>query len=106
MDWTTWASIAVIIGAVGGAAAWLVRFSTRLSNMEATAKAAAKEANAAAIQAAHTDRELVEHRVTVAREYASNETIARLEGKLIDAIDRLGNRLDSLFAPRPPHDAG
>jgi hypothetical protein len=106
MDWTTWAAIAAVIGALGGAAGWLVRFSTRLSNIEAKADAAALAAASAALQAAHTDRELTEHRVSVAREYASNETIARLEGKLIEAIDRLGNRLDSLFVPRAANDAG
>lgn len=101
---------------------WIVRLTLALSRAESKADVASKEAIEAAL-AANTlrgtielseakmreaidkvERELVEHRVSVAREYVSNQMLANFEKKLIDAIDRIGSRLDSLFVPRvsPP----
>lgn len=100
MNWAEWGAICAAIMLLITVGGLVFRLSGRLTQTEARADAAAKEATAAAIQAAHTDRELVEHRVYVAREYVSNQTIAGLEQKLIEAIDRLGTRLDSLFMAR------
>lgn len=93
-------------GLVGG---WVFRLSARLGQADAKADAAAEKAVAAALTNAalridleHTQNALVEHRVYVAKEYVSNTTIQGLEEKLIKAIDRLGDRLDTLFTARQP----
>jgi hypothetical protein len=112
MDWATGAAITVVLGFAIG---WIVKLTLALSKADAKAEAASIAASNAAVAAASlrvsienseikmreaidkTESQLVEHRVYVAREYVSNQTIAGLEDKLIKAIDRLGDRLDSLF---------
>lgn len=104
MDWTAWGVIVVIaMGAIG----WIVRLTVALSKADAKAEAAATAAgNAITVASAlrvsieQVERDLVEHRVNVAQEYVSNQMLASFEKKLIDAIDRIGSRLDSLFVPR------
>lgn len=89
------------LGLVGG---WVFKLSGRLAMADAKADGAALAAERAALTAQalrvsidQLERDLVEHRVNVAREYVSNQTVAALETKLIAAIDRLGERLDALF---------
>lgn len=126
MDWSAWGGSIAALMAFFVAVGWIVKLTLALSRAESTAEAAAKEATAAAVLAASlrgimeiseskmresvdkVERELVEHRVSVAREYVSNQMLANFEKKLIDAIDRIGSRLDSLFVPRvsPPPAAG
>lgn len=96
-----------LLTALGLGGGWVFKLSTRLAAADAKADAAAEKANMAALTAQalrvaldSNERDLVEHRVYVAKEYVSNATIAGLEEKLIKAIDRLGDRLDTLFTAR------
>lgn len=82
---------------------WM-HLSDRITEADGKAKAAETAAGAAniATAAAHLEidrlaAELVEHRVAVAKEYVSKDTLATLESRVIDAINSLGQRLDNLF---------
>lgn len=97
-------SILGIIVAGGTIVTFWMNFATKIANNKAAADAAATSAGNAniAISGMHIeiDRlkgELVEHRVAVAREYVSKDTLATLESRVIDAINSLGQRLDNLF---------
>jgi hypothetical protein len=96
-----------ILASFGLGGGWIFRLSGRLSQADAKADAAAKDARAAALTVAslslqldQTKLALVEHRVSVAREYVSTTTLAAMEEKLIKAVDRFGDRLDSLFTAK------
>ena len=108
MDYGMIAAAASIFGVVAITGGWLFRLSGRLMQTDAKADAAAKDASTAALVAQslrisldQNERDLVEHRVSVAREYVSKQTITELEGKLIKAIEKLGDRLDALFTGKP-----
>lgn len=107
IDYAALSVIFALITALGLVGGWVFKLSGRLAMADAKADAAAKDANTAAITTQalrvaieQNERDLVEHRVHVAKEYVSNQTIAGLEEKLIRAIDRLGDRLDAIFADR------
>lgn len=101
------------VGGVGGGGYAVVTFWMRLSDRitKANAKAEAAETAAGhaniAIQGAHLEidrlkAEVVEHRVAVAKEYVSKDTLNTLESRVIDAINSLGQRLDNLFKQQAP----
>lgn len=82
----------------------VVRLVDRLNKAEAGSAAAQESAHAASISAAGShveiDRlkaELVDHRVAVAKEYVSKDTLAPFETRIMEAINRLDHRLDTLF---------
>lgn len=118
MDWPAWGGIVAASLLFLTAVGWIVRLTLALAKADAKAEAAATAAANAALVAGSlrisielsetkmresidkVEQGLVEHRVNVAREYVSNQMLASFEKKLIDAIDRIGSRLDSLFVPR------
>ena len=75
----------------------LIKFTDRLTKAEG-ALDEAKEAKALAIAA---KGELADFKEQVAREYVTGQAIERVEARLVSAIDRLGDRLDRAFEPRP-----
>lgn len=88
---------------------WM-RLSDRITEADAKAKAAETAASNANIQAValhlEIDRlkaELVEHRVAVAKEYVSKETLDKLESRVIAAIDSLSQRIDRSLASTSGH---
>lgn len=94
-------SVLGLIGAAYGIITFWMKLSDRITKADAKAKAAetaAQNANvAAAASHMEIDRiraELVEHRVSVAREYVSTGTLERLESRVISAINSLGARID------------
>ena len=48
------------------------------------------------------ERDFANFKEHVASNYASNSTVAEVEKRIVDAINRLGDRLDRLFHPTPP----
>lgn len=46
-----------------------------------------------------TERELADFKAHVAATYASNHTLDQMEKRVVDAINRLGDRMDGLFKP-------
>lgn len=115
MDWSAWGGTIAACMLFLAATGWIVRLTLALSKADSKADKAEAKADSAVLTASalrvaieQVERDLVEHRVSVAREYVSNQMLASFEKKLIDAIDRIGSRLDSLFVPRttPPTIAG
>jgi hypothetical protein len=43
------------------------------------------------------EKQLTEHRVAVAKDYVSNDTVRALENRIIAAINTLGDRIDGLI---------
>lgn len=101
VEWSALSAAIVLLISIIGV---VVRLLDRISKADAKAEAADKTAQAAAISIAanHLEIErlkadLVDHRVAVAKEYVSKDTLVSLENRVIDAINSLGQRLDSLF---------
>jgi hypothetical protein len=101
LEWTALGVLVAIISAIGGV---VVRLTDRLNQAEAKAETADAQANTARISVAanrveidRLETSLVEHRVAVAREYVSKDTLASLESRIVEAINRLGDRLDRMF---------
>ncbi len=90
------AIVAVFLALTG----WQWRLASRLSNAETSAEQGARLAAEADARADILERRLNEHQVYSAREYANRENLAALENKLIEAINRLGDRLDNAFMHR------
>lgn len=78
--------IASILIVVGGAYA-TIRNLAQESN---------KNAQAALAHVAALQTEVMEFKIQVAKDYATNAAIDRVEGNLITSIERLGDRLDRL----------
>ncbi len=93
-SWPTIAAMVTVVSVIGG---FIYRLSGQISETSARSKAAVEIAKTAAAKAEQNERALVEHRVSVAREYVTTTTLASLENKVVEAINRLGDRLDSLF---------
>lgn len=107
IEYATILLICALLTALSTLGGWVFKLSGRLAQADAKADAAALAAERAALTAQalrvaldQNERDLVDHRVAVAKEYVSNATIAGLEEKLIKAIDKLGDRLDALFTSR------
>lgn len=112
MDTPTLIATVAALCAIGGSAiafaTFWMKFSDRITKADDKAKAAEAAANNAVIRGEalniEVDRlrsEVVEHRVAVAKEYVSKETLTSLESRVIEAINNLGQRLDNLFKHTP-----
>jgi Flp pilus assembly pilin Flp len=113
VEYATILLVCALLTALSTLGGWVFKLSGRLAQADAKADAAALTAERAGLVAQalrvaldQNERDLQEHRVTVAKEYVSNETIKGLEDKLIKAIDRLGDRLDTLFTTRTSQISG
>lgn len=105
-EWLAVIALASFVITVGGKV-W--QLATRLSDTEAKAEAAATRADLAGINVAANTircetmaRLLSEHKERIAEEYVSNRSLEKLENRLVEAISRLGDRLDKLFRPMTP----
>lgn len=94
LEWSAVGGIAVAILAI---VTVLARLMDRLNKAESKATAAAISAADVKTEVGRVESELVQHRVDVARSYVSKETLASLETRIVEAINRLGDRLDKLF---------
>jgi hypothetical protein len=106
MEWswgalTAIAAIVTLLVVLGGV---LVRLVNRINENELSAKVAKDEALSAALcttglkmTVESVQKELTEHRVAVARDYVSKDTMATMENRILKAIEGLGLRLDGLF---------
>lgn len=97
--WTWGALIALgaFIITVGGKV-WAL--SGRLTKVESTSDNAAINVAANTMRCETMARLLSEHKESVAINYVSNRALENLENRLVDAIGRLGDRLDKLFTGR------
>lgn len=94
MDLGTIIALAALgVTVIGGAVAWIMRFG-KLENAAEVAKQALTKADM-------LSDDLAEFKEKVAREYVTGAAIERVETRLVNAIDRLGDRLDRAFEARP-----
>lgn len=100
-DVAQWGSIAVAISVLLTMLRMLLALSDRLNKSEDKADAASILAVSAKERITELEIQVVNHRVAVAKEYVSNTTLILLENRMIDAINRLGDRLDQLLQVRP-----
>lgn len=90
MEWGSIAAIAAtVIAAAGFFAAWVVRI-----NKGESANESVKQAHE---RIDKHSRELSEFKEHVAREYASKATLDQMETRIINVINRLGDRFDRLM---------
>lgn len=108
MEPWSWAALIALGGFVITVGGKVWALASRLSTVESKADTAAERADAAGINVATNTmrcetmaRLLSEHKESVAINYVSNRALENLENRLVDAIGRLGDRLDKLFAGRP-----
>lgn len=87
------ALVALSVTVVGGLATWAIRFG-KAENAHDLAKEAVATANAAV-------SDLAEFKERVARDYATANMVASVEGRVVAAIDRLGDRIDRILEARP-----
>lgn len=107
MNALEWTALGVAVTVLSTVIGLVVRLMDRLNKSEAKADAAEKTADGAVISF-HTNKleierveaDLVDHRVAVAREYVSKDTLVSLETRIVDAINRLGDRLDKILQAR------
>lgn len=88
--------VTVVLAVVG----WIWRLAWKLAIHEGRITAAATAASNASAKATILEQELSDHREHVAAEYVSRDAMK----EVTDAINRLGDRLDSIlmhFIPRP-----
>lgn len=95
--------IAIVGGLFGigtsaaGILTFWMNFSNRIGKADAKAETAGKQSSAATARVITIEKELTELRVSVARDYVSKDTLDVMEKRVIDAINRLGDRLDKAF---------
>lgn len=87
------AGVAVVLTLIGMVAGWALRIA-RGENAE-------KKADSNEVRIIRLEKDLADYKVHVAANYASNTIIEQVETRLIEAISRLGDRLDRLFERRP-----
>ena len=98
MDAATISLIVVgVTSAIGFATFWMT-LSGRISDATAKAEAAGKQASAATARVISLEKELTDLRVEVARDYVSKGTLDGMEKRVVEAINRLGERVDHAFA--------
>lgn len=104
MGFIEWAALGTCTVALIAVIGVVVRLMDRINKSDALAATAKDRADAAAIAAAsvrldieRVANDLTGHRVSVAREYVSKDTLASLENRIVEAIRSLGDRIDNLF---------
>lgn len=83
------AAVALLLAVLG----WIWKLSGKLATQDGRITAASTAASNASAKATILEQELTQHREHVAAEYVSRDTLK----EVVDAINRLGDRLDSLF---------
>ena len=86
-----------IVVSGGSVITFWMNFSSRIGDANSKAEAAGKQSSAATARVITLEKELTELRVSVARDYVSKDTLDVMERRVIEAINRLGDRLDKAF---------
>lgn len=90
-------AVASLIGSGIAIVFFWVRLSDRISKADAKADVATKSASTALARVIDTEKELVAHRVMVAEEYISKDTLNVFRNELLSAINRLSDQFMSTF---------
>lgn len=81
-------------------AGFVWKLADRLRSLESEAGLARSAATQAESDVRRVDTELSAFRIEAARRFVTDETIEKLEGRIVDAINRLGDRLDRVIDGR------
>lgn len=96
-DAWVWSAVGVTFTIMSGLVGYAFRLAGLLGAANSKADAAQKQAAGATARVIDMEKQLTDHRVAVAKDYVSNDTLAKLENRIVDAINRLGDRLDDMF---------
>lgn len=88
----------LIIAAASAYAGWAARILR--------GESAAKKVDSLEGEVGRIKSDIADFKVHVAANYASNSTIEQMESRLIEAINRLGDRLDRVLEPRQTRGRG
>ncbi|MAY64016.1 MAG: hypothetical protein CML29_17575 [Rhizobiales bacterium] len=102
ITWGDLSAFLVAIVVVGGALAgiwWRIHQTISKVRDEGSAERRALSARIEEVRAKGA-KELDTYKLEVANRYATADAIREVEGRVVEAINRLGDRLDSLFAPK------
>jgi biopolymer transport protein ExbB/TolQ len=106
-DVVTWGAAIAALGSISAIIGFWTRYSDRLTKAdtkaaiaEKAAEEAKKEAKAAHDRVTLLDQAFALYRERVALEYTSTRTLAMVEARLTEAIDRLGDRFDRALEHR------
>lgn len=96
------AGIAMFVGFGGlvAIAGWIWRLSERLSQLKADAALAKLRAEEALLLVVRTRDHLAGFEVDAARRFVTDDMLAKVEKTVLDAINRLADRLDRAFEAR------
>lgn len=92
-----WAGVSAIFVVISGVGGWVWRLSGRLTTVEIAAASAARENETSELKLEVVKKELESHKQEVAREYVSIRALSSLESRVVDAINKIGDRVDKLF---------
>ena len=102
ITWGDLSAFLVAIVVVGGAVAgiwWRIHQTITKVKDEGTLERRALAARIEEVRAKGA-KELDSYKLEVATRYVTADAIREVEGRVVDSINRLGDRLDSLFAPK------
>lgn len=80
---------------------WLNKTDAKAADADKKAENTALGVAAVRVELERLQSLMNQHRVEVAREYVSKDTLASLETRIVEAINRLGDRLDRMFVKTP-----
>ena len=100
MEVAFWGTVVATAGLVITLGTIVWRLASRLAASEAKSEAAEKSLAATTVRLDTLTQHLSEHKEQSAREYVSYGRMADLEGKLVGAINNLGDRIDRLFSAK------
>jgi hypothetical protein len=110
MDLVQWSVLAGVLSASAIVGKWVWELSDRCTTIEKAADEAKKAADSAGLRATtlcmrmdSLERALVEHRVSVAREYVSIDSFSGMKQELLQAIRNVNDRLDQMIIFQKNH---
>lgn len=92
----------LLTGAAMLSAVWYRLHTQITNNREHAANELAKQAQATSVQFQAVHAVISAFQLQVAREYATNQAIKEVESRIVGAIEKLTDRLDTLIDNRKP----
>lgn len=103
LDTSSMIAIVGGLASAGSVISFWMNFSSRISDAKSKAEAAGKQASSATARIISLEKELTDLRVEVARDYVSKGTLDGMEKRVVEAINRLGERVDHAFSNKAAH---
>src|SRR5580704_15855692 len=97
LPWEAWIALAALITVHVTVGAVMVRALDRINAAKTEADEAKQSADTNTAKVALLEKDLVDHRIAVARDYVSKDALRDVETRIRGAIRRLSDRLDKRF---------